>query len=112
MGAFSAGTTGQPADTTKKIEKWGIETCYPFSPKDQHKAKKTSSKALIMAHAYSNVIMDKIEEAVKNGLVGNEMMIGNLNKLFFTGRSFCFSLFYSLIFIISIKSLSLLLEGA
>lgn len=25
-----------------------------------------------MAHAYSNVIMDKIEEAVKNGLVGNE----------------------------------------
>nr|DAF98167.1 MAG TPA: hypothetical protein [Myoviridae sp. ctP6q2]DAZ18638.1 MAG TPA: hypothetical protein [Caudoviricetes sp.] len=39
-------------------------------------------------------------------------MIGNLNKLFFTGRSFCFSLFYSLIFIISIKSLSLLLEGA
>jgi hypothetical protein len=50
MGAFSAGTTGQPADTTKK----------------------TSSKALIMAHAYSNVIMDKIEEAVKNGLVGNE----------------------------------------
>mgnify|MGYP000510994166 FL=1 len=25
-----------------------------------------------MAHAYSNVIMDKIEEAVKNGLAGNE----------------------------------------
>ena len=25
-----------------------------------------------MAHAYSNVIMDKIEEVVKNGLVGNE----------------------------------------
>lgn len=112
MGAFSAGTTGQPADTTKKTEKWGIETCYPFSPKDQHKAKKTSSKALIMAHAYSNVIMDKIEEAVKNGLVGNEMMIGNLNKLFFTGRSRNFSLFYFLTFIISIKSLSLLLEGA
>nr|DAJ61450.1 MAG TPA: hypothetical protein [Caudoviricetes sp.] len=28
------------------------------------------------------------------------------------GRSFCFSLFYFLTFIISIKSLSLLLEGA
>lgn len=54
------------------IEKWGIDTCYPFSEKDQHKAKKTSSKALVMAHAYSNVIMDKIEEAVKHGLVGNE----------------------------------------
>nr|DAO42161.1 MAG TPA: hypothetical protein [Bacteriophage sp.] len=39
-------------------------------------------------------------------------MIGNLNKLFFTGRSFCFSLFYFLTFIISIKSLSLLLESA
>lgn len=54
------------------FEKWGLETCYPFAPKDEHGAKKTSSKALVMAHAYSNVIMDKIEEAVKNGLVGNE----------------------------------------
>ena len=49
-----------------------IDTCYPFAEKDKHKAKKTSSKALVMAHAYSNVIMDKIEEVVKNGLVGNE----------------------------------------
>lgn len=31
-----------------------------------------ASKALVMAHAYSNVVMDKIEECVKNGLVGNE----------------------------------------
>lgn len=53
-------------------EKWGLETCYPFVEKDQHKAKKTSFKALVMSHAYSNVIMDKIEETVKNGLVGNE----------------------------------------
>lgn len=51
-------------------EKWPLEKCYPFVPKDKHK--KTSSKALVMTHAYSNVIMDKIEEAVKNGLVGNE----------------------------------------
>jgi hypothetical protein len=49
-----------------------LETCFPFIEKDGHKAKKTSSKALVMTHAYSNVIMDKIEEAVKNGLVGNE----------------------------------------
>ena len=53
-------------------EKWGLETCFPFVKKDEHKAKKTSSKALVMAHAYSNVIMDKIEETAKNGLVGNE----------------------------------------
>lgn len=51
-------------------QKWPLEKCYPFVEKDKHK--KTSSKALIMTHAYSNVIMDKIEEAVKNGLVGNE----------------------------------------
>ena len=54
----------------KTIEKWTLDTCYPFAQKDKHK--KISSKALIMTHAYSNVIMDKIEEAVKNGLTGNE----------------------------------------
>lgn len=53
-------------------EKWSLDSCYPFVEKDQHKAKKTSSKALVMTHAYSNVIMDKTEEAVKNGIVGNE----------------------------------------
>lgn len=55
---------------TKVSEKWTLESCYPFASKDKHK--KISSKALIMTHAFSNVIMDKIEEAVKNGLVGNE----------------------------------------
>ncbi|MDO5481644.1 MAG: DUF4468 domain-containing protein [Bacteroidaceae bacterium] len=51
-------------------ENWVLDKCYPFAEKDSHK--KTSSKALVMAHAYSNVIMDKIEEAVKNGMAGNE----------------------------------------
>lgn len=51
-------------------ENWTLDKCFPFVSKDSHK--KTSSKALIMAHAYSNVVMDKIEECVKNGLVGNE----------------------------------------
>lgn len=63
---------GDSKAVTNSDEKWGLETCYPFVEKDEHKAKKTSSKALVMAHAYSNVIMDKIEEVVKNGLVGNE----------------------------------------
>lgn len=49
---------------------WDLDHCYPFDKDDEHK--KTSSKALVMAHAYSNVVMDKIEECVKNGLVGNE----------------------------------------
>lgn len=68
MSAFGDGSV-RP---TLTIEKWGIEESYPFIEKDAHKAKKTSSKALVMTHAYSNVIMDKIEEAVKNGVVGNE----------------------------------------
>lgn len=55
---------------TKVAENWVLDECFPFVKKDKHK--KTSSKALVMAHAYSNVIMDKIEEAVKNGMVGNE----------------------------------------
>lgn len=55
---------------TKSDENWPIDKCYPFVKKDGHK--RTSSKALVMAHAYSNVIMDKIEEAVRNGLIGNE----------------------------------------
>ena len=51
-------------------ENWTLDSCYPFAAKDKHK--KTSCKALVMAHAYSNVVMDKIEECIKNGLTGNE----------------------------------------
>ncbi len=51
-------------------ENWMLDKCFPFKSKDSHK--RTSSKALVMAHAYSNVVMDKIAECVKNGLVGNE----------------------------------------
>lgn len=32
----------------------------------------TCAKALVMTHAYSNAIIDKVEEALKNGIVGNE----------------------------------------
>lgn len=49
-----------------------IEKCFPFAEKDMNKAKRASAKALVMTHAYSNVIMDKIEEVVKNGLTGTE----------------------------------------
>lgn len=56
--------------TNKIKEKWTLDKCFPFANKDAHK--KTSCKALVMAYAYSNVIMDKIEECVKNGLTGNE----------------------------------------
>lgn len=51
-------------------ENWTLDSCYPFVKSDSHK--KTSCKALVMAHAYSNVVMDKLEECIKNGLSGNE----------------------------------------
>lgn len=55
---------------TRSDQNWTLDKCFPFAEKDSHK--KTSSKALIMSHAYSNVVMDKIEECIKNGLTGNE----------------------------------------
>ena len=51
-------------------EQWEIVKHYPFVEKDAQK--RTCAKALVMTHAYSNAIIDKIEEAVKNGIVGNE----------------------------------------
>lgn len=51
-------------------EQWEIAKHYPFVEKDVKK--RTCAKALVMTHAYSNAIMDKVEEAMKNGIVGNE----------------------------------------
>ena len=51
-------------------EQWEIARHYPFVEKDPKK--RTCAKALVMTHAYSNAIMDKVEEAVKNGIVGND----------------------------------------
>ena len=51
-------------------EQWEIAHHYPFVEKDAQK--RTCAKALVMTHAYSNAIIDKVEEAVKNGIVGNE----------------------------------------
>ncbi len=67
LSAFGGQNTPPP---TESYENWPLDTCFPFAAKDSHK--KTSCKALIMAHAYSNVVMDKIEEIVKNGIAGNE----------------------------------------
>ena len=51
-------------------EQWEIAHHYPFVEKDPQK--RTCAKALVMTHAYSNAIIDKVEEALKNGLVGND----------------------------------------
>jgi hypothetical protein len=51
-------------------KQWEIARHYPFVQNDSQK--RTCAKALVMTHAYSNAVIDKIEEAVKNGIVGNE----------------------------------------
>ncbi len=51
-------------------KEWEIAKHYPFVEKDPQK--RTCSKALVMTHAYSNAIIDKVEEALKNGIVGND----------------------------------------
>lgn len=51
-------------------EQWEIAHHYPFVEKDAQK--RTCAKALVMTHAYSNAILDKVEEAVKNGMIGND----------------------------------------
>ena len=51
-------------------KQWEIAKHYPFVEKDAQK--RTCAKALVMTHAYSNAIIDKVEEAIKNGIVGND----------------------------------------
>lgn len=70
LGGLTSGLNGSYMLPVRSDEKWAIDKCFPFVKKDSHK--KTSCKALVMAHAYSNVVIDKIEECIKNGLSGNE----------------------------------------
>ena len=51
-------------------EQWEIARHYPFVSSDPQK--RTCAKALVMTHAYSNAVIDKVEEALKNGIVGND----------------------------------------
>lgn len=71
MGQINQGLNG--TNVTKEInETWPLDQTYPFAEKDAFKAKKTSSKAIIMTYCYSQVMLDKIEEAVKNGMVNED----------------------------------------
>ena len=68
--AAGGGLLFGPGNQVIKQQNWVLDECFPFAKKDSHK--QVSSKALVMAYAYSNVIMDKIEECIKNGMNGNE----------------------------------------
>lgn len=51
--------------------RWEIAQHFPFKAgKDMQK--QTCAKAFVKTYAYSNAVLDKVEEAIKNGLVGNE----------------------------------------
>ena len=64
--AMLGGATVRPVG-----QSWALDDCFPFTDKkDKHK--KASSKALVMVDTYSSVLLNMIEEAVKNGVVGNE----------------------------------------
>ena len=67
---YSDGKRMKNDNTDRRLydEQWEIAKHYPFVPKDAQK--RTCSKALVMTHAYSNAIMDKVEEAIKNGITG------------------------------------------
>lgn len=51
-------------------EQWEIGKHYPFVEKDVRK--RTCSKALVMTHAYSNAILDKVNEAIRSGVAGDD----------------------------------------
>lgn len=60
VGVGWLGALGGTIPTRSNVNRT-LDTCFPFVKKDSHK--KTSSKALVMTHAYSNVVIDKIEGA-------------------------------------------------
>lgn len=51
-------------------EHWEIALHYPFVDKDPQK--RTCAKALVMTHAYTNVILDKVATAIKTDMLGND----------------------------------------
>ena len=66
--SYSDGKRLKDDKTDRRLydEQWEIAKHYPFVEKDAQK--RTCSKALVMTHAYSNAILDKVTEAVKNGI--------------------------------------------
>ena len=67
MGAF---VMAQATEDEVYVKAQGSDLTKQRLEKDAQK--RTCAKALVMTHAYSNAIIDKVEEALKNGIVGNE----------------------------------------
>lgn len=69
---YSDGKRMKDDKTDRRLfdEQWEIAKHYPFVEKDAKK--RTCSKALVMTHAYSNAILDKVNEAIRNGVAGSD----------------------------------------
>jgi hypothetical protein len=71
IGQINKGLNGANAETDVN-ETWTLDSTYPFAEKDGYNAKKTSSKSIVMTYCYSQVMLDKIEKAIKEGMVGED----------------------------------------
>lgn len=71
MGQINKGLNGYNAEKDVN-EVWPLDQTYPFAEKDAFGAKKTASKSIVMAYSYSQVMMDKIETAIKEGMVDED----------------------------------------
>lgn len=56
-------------ETSNRIERWQPEECFPF---DGKRYKKTTSKAFVNCHIWSQIIINKLIEGVVNGITGTE----------------------------------------
>lgn len=70
-GGFMTAMVGK-VNVKEEDQIWPLDQTYPFAEKDAFNAKKTSSKACIMSYCYSQVCLDKIEAAIKEGMVGED----------------------------------------
>lgn len=71
IGSINKGLGGVNAE--KEVnETWPLDQTYPFAEKDAFGAKKTSSKSAIMTYCYSQVVLDKIETAIKEGMTNED----------------------------------------
>lgn len=68
MGTGVLGAMGGTSDQTTHVT-WAPKDCFPFSGK---KYKKTTSKAFVNCHIWSQVVINKLTEAVLNGITGTE----------------------------------------
>ena len=56
-------------ETSNRIETWQPEECFPFNGK---RYKKTTSKAFVNSHIWSQIIINKLIDGVLSGITGTE----------------------------------------